>query len=332
MDGFNALFKGDPLGFMEDHILHPNPSWSILGGDQDMRDLVTGIQSFDILKPHGTASLYRLKFWERGAIFQHKTVVPPGTFRREMVAAHQPTLGERFKSYWTDPTYHDNPNPPRSNEGPINAYWLPFKMNRTYEMDLGDRADFFFTAGLSGCTVVVAGDPKRPHVAHINRMDGADLNGLMTKYNPGGPAPTKAETTQRQIMLQELKAVAAAREAGLGAPGKIPTLRGNNFGKNDLNPWSVSPKGAIEVGGAVKTGTGDLYFGVCDFELNYKGPSEFDCLAQVSGFRSRTTGNWRFVYQKLSSGANRQAAYYFVRGKLACVICKADPATCACLR
>src|SRR5580658_9021853 len=125
-------------------------------------------------------------------------------------------------------------------------------------------------------------------------------------------------------MLQELKAVTAARAAGLGAPGKIPTLRGNNFGRRELNPWAVNPKDALEVGGPSR-GTGNLYFGVCDFEEHYKGRGEFDCLAQVTGFRSMNTGNWRFVYQKFSHGANHQiGAYYFTRGEILCLFCKAN--------
>ncbi len=86
---------------------------------------------------------------------------------------------------------------------------------------------------------MVAGDPQNPHVAHINRMEGPDLNSRMDKIfadaSPGIDSPyqhmpkvdierptahwpgeaqrrvlarrpdaTKAETTQRQVMLQEL--------------------------------------------------------------------------------------------------------------------------------
>jgi hypothetical protein len=329
MDGLNIEFRGNPVEFMQTHILHPNPSWSIEGGILDQRDLQTGIHSFDILRPHGTAALYRLKFWERGALFLHQTKVPEGTFQRVTVAAHQPTLMEKVKGYFTDPRYHDDPNPRRSNEGPIKAYWLPFQMNRTFEMDLGAAANYFFTAGLSGCTVVVSGNPQAPHVAHINRMNGAELNAMIQKYNPSYAAPTKAETTQRQVMLQELQAVVAARNAGLGAPGKLPSLRGKNYGVRELNPWAVNPKGAVDVGGPSK-GTGNLYFGVCDFEEHYKGPSEFDCLAQVTGHRNANTGNWRFFYQKLSSGANRAEAFYVVRGQLQCLICKTTPDKCVC--
>jgi len=32
MDGLNVDFRGSPIEFMQTHILHPNPSWSIEGG------------------------------------------------------------------------------------------------------------------------------------------------------------------------------------------------------------------------------------------------------------------------------------------------------------
>jgi hypothetical protein len=328
MNGLNGLFKGNPIAFMQEHILHPNPGWSNSGGILDQRDLITGIQSFDILPPTETANLYNLKFWDRGASFLHEQSVLPGTFTRTMTPAFQPTFWSHAKAFIVG---GDSPQDSRrSDESPIRAYWVPFRMNRTYELQLGTEANFMFTAGLSGCSVVVSGDPQRPTVAHINRMNGPELEHMIQKYNPQYATPTKAETTQRQIMLQELKSVVAARNAGLGAVGKIPRLRGVNYGKNELNPWALNPRHAIDVGGPRRQGTGNLIFGVCDFEHHYNGPSEFDCLAQVTGVRNMNTGNWRFYYQRLSSGKSKLGPYIYERGTLQCIVCKTSPDRCVC--
>lgn len=215
-----------------------------------------------------------------------------------------------------------------SNEPPIRAYWLPFKMNRTYEMDLGTSADFFFTAGLSGCTVVVGGDPQAPHAAHINRMDGPELQKIMDQYRPVRntmdpfgihdfepdykdlrPAATKGETTTRQILMQEIKAAAAARAAGT-------SLRGTNF--------TPRTAGGVTVGGP--RGAGNHIFGVLDFEKHYKGVSDTEATASVTGYRDRASGNWHFVYQMFGSTGHK----YYMRDRLRCLICKLTVDSCTC--
>jgi hypothetical protein len=320
MDGLNVLFSGNPIPFLKYNLLHPNPAWGLETHVADPRDLETGLQSFDILKPdEGSHGIHQLKFYDRGAQHLHGAKVE--NFQKTF----QP--GGRPDSFF-DKVKGTVEASRKSDEGPIMAFWLPFKMNRTYEMDLDASANFFFTAGLSGCTVVVSGDPQHPHAAHINRMENTELQSLMDRFRPkrnsmdplgvqnmdGGyedlrPAPTKAETTTRQTLMQEIKAAAAARAAGT-------SLRGNNY--------QPRRTGAVQVGGPKATGT--HIFGVVDFALHYEGPTALDATANVVGIRNTATGNWHFVYQVFGSTGHN----YYQREPLRCVVCKLKVDNCTC--
>lgn len=320
MDGMNLLFKIGPVAFLEYNLLHPNPAWGLDAHVSDARDLVTGTHAFDILKPDdGSHGVHQLKFFDRGAQHLHGATVE--RFEKTFSASGRPDS-------WWDRVSGSVMERRSSNETPIIAHWLPFRMNRTFEMDLDNSADFFFTAGLSGCTVVISGDPQRPHAAHINRMENPDLPALMDRFRPrrvstdplgvqnldGGyedlrPAPTKSETTSRQVLMQEIKAAAAAKAAGT-------RLRGNNF-----QPRTV---GNTVIGGPENAG--NYIFGVVDFDLHYKGPTPLDATANVVGYRNSATGNWRFVYQVFGSTGHR----YFMRERLRCVVCKVQTNGCAC--
>ncbi len=323
MDGNNLLFQTQPVEFLKYNLLHPNPAWGLETHVSDPRDLQTGIHTFDILSPsrgyRGSKGTHQLKFYDRGAQHLHSATVGP--LGKTFSASGRPDrTWDRMRGTVSESRI--------SNERPIRAHWLPFKMNRTFDIDLDHQADFFFTAGLSGCTVVVSGDPQNPHVAHINRMEGPELTRLMDKYRPkrvstdplgvhnfdGGyedlrPVPTKAETTNRQLLMQEIKAAAAARAAGT-------SLRGTNYDARDV--------GGIQVGGPRQAG--NHVFGVVDFARHYAGPSPLDATANVVGYRNTTTGNWRFVYQIFGSTGER----YYMRDRLKCVVCKSEVDQCTC--
>ena len=160
-------------------------------------------------------------------------------------------------------------------EVPLFAYWLPYQANRTHELMLGDKANFFFTAGLSGCTVIVTEDPRNPRVAHINRTvtaasvpahrgrTGYEVGELEKRraqvtgesFQSRMPTPTKEELTTRQMMLQELKSKVAAKEQGR---------------TNDV-------------------------LGICTWGVHYT------TLASVFGVRNVGTGVWNFYRQRYQS-------------------------------
>ncbi|MGB7024229.1 MAG: hypothetical protein WBD73_10565 [Candidatus Acidiferrales bacterium] len=106
--------------------------------------------------------------------------------------------------------------------------------------------------------------------------------------------------------------------------GHIHNLRGDNYRVNELNPWSVSERSAVSVGGPVRQG--NFYFGVCDWALHYQGATKWDCLANVCGYR-QPSGNWRFVYQVLSSVKGQGIQ---MRTDLKCLICKVPAEACIC--
>ncbi|MEZ0227697.1 MAG: hypothetical protein ACAI25_03675 [Planctomycetota bacterium] len=64
------------------------------------------------------------------------------------------------------------------------VYYLPWSGNCGYRITLSGvnsvDPDYFVTAGLNGCTVVVDGDPKKPTVYHFNARDtGAKLTATL---------------------------------------------------------------------------------------------------------------------------------------------------------
>jgi hypothetical protein len=298
--------------------------------------------------------MHQLKFYDRGAQHLHSASVervpnPTGKsaweFTKSFTASGRPdSLIDKFLDQVTDARV--------TNESPIHAYWLPFKMNRTYEMDLGSQADYFFTAGLSGCTVAVGGNPRAPHVAHINRMDGPELQGMFEKLVPMSdaellerqraratgehfqrttPKATKAETTTRQVLLQELKALAATPlNQALGTfgrnlrPSEVTKLRGNNYAPRDTGGVSPYTGDAVTVGGPRQGG--NYIFGVLDFEEHYKGLSALEATANVVGYRNTGTGNWHFVYQVFGSTGHK----YYMRDPLRCLICREKAENCTC--
>lgn len=56
---------------------------------------------------------------------------------------------------------------------PLEAYFLPWGGNKTFTMKLGNRADYFFTPTLNGCTFTVGGGHEVV-VAHSNYVKGAN--------------------------------------------------------------------------------------------------------------------------------------------------------------
>jgi len=176
MDGINALFKARTVAFLTNNLLHPNPAWGLETHIADPRDLQTGLQTFDILKPdEGSHGVHELKFFDRGAQHLHSATMERFD-KKYSASGRTDSLWDKVKGTVSEAR--------STNEPPIMAFWLPFKMNRTFEMDLDNRADFFFAAGLSGCTVVVSGNPQQPHAAHINRMENTDLPALMDRFRP----------------------------------------------------------------------------------------------------------------------------------------------------
>ena len=236
-------------------MLLPNPS--VTSAQGDTRELQTRVHSFDIrLRAHET-HVYDLKFWDMGATHPHVGTQVLGRGGRD--AGQGGVFTRSIGVIWKPAAMTTR----EEREPPIQAYWLPYEANHTYETFLGDQADYFFTAGLSGCSVVASGDPKRPRVAHINRVDedmGTSLRDHIASFAGPSidmmPPPTKAETTSREIMLQELKSTVDARREGR---------------------------------------RGDI-LGICKWGEHY------NVMAAVFGIRDTANGVWSFYYQKYLSG------------------------------
>lgn len=62
------------------------------------------------------------------------------------------------------------------------AYYLPWRPNSTLSIVLGDKADFFITDTMNGCTFAV-GSGRNPKVAHVN-YNTFDDEGVRREGNP----------------------------------------------------------------------------------------------------------------------------------------------------
>jgi hypothetical protein len=77
----------------------------------------------------------------------------------------------RLESYTTNSFGQAKTHGGRSHT--ISAYWLPFKENKRRTIRLDNQANYFFTATLTGCSLVI-GSGANPFVSHINYQTGAE--------------------------------------------------------------------------------------------------------------------------------------------------------------
>lgn len=346
MKGNNGAYKRAPLPFLQRNlIVLAEPKWM---GDQDPRGLMAGIQTFDLV-PMRYQDTVELKFWDRGAMMPHKIVDIKGmgqglpsegygsAGKRESVSLPR-TVGHVIR-----PADMQGNTPIKSDEAPLKAFWLPWKLNRTFELQLDDQADFFFTAQLSGCTFTVSGQAEAPRVAHINRAETPELQQMHQErtqlpqnlaYKEGfekqralatassftsllPPKPTKAGTTSKEMLLQEMKAAAEARAIRL-ASGAAPRVTAQGGRK----PGESAPRK-------------DYMFGYVDWARDYGSNQEN--LVSVMGYRDTTTRHWKFVYQLLrlrkdatltrTSEVSNQPVKC---GAVMCVVCKNPASDCTC--
>ncbi|MGE8409621.1 MAG: hypothetical protein ACN6QH_21565 [Pseudomonas sp.] len=271
MDGLNQSYTLGPEVFMGRNVLMMNPG--IRGAMLDPRELIAGVQHFDI-KPLGYPGGTELKFYIDAGQVQHvseRVTTQGGRLNAEGVMGDIVT--QLLGTFWK-PAPAVVP-PPR--EAPIAAYWLPYEADRTREITLGNAANFFFTAGLTGCSVMVSGDPSAPRVAHINRTEEgsalfqrvvaqplaaeealveqqARAHGVAFEKRTG-----KEAQTNRQLLFQELQTKVDARQSG----------RNTN---HDI-------------------------LGYCKWGEHYRE------LCGVIGFRNQASGNWEFYYQRYRNQA-----------------------------
>jgi hypothetical protein len=266
MNGLNLAYRSSPTNFLKEHVLTFNPSHA--DQTRDPRELVTGLQHFDI-RPLPYEGAAELKFFMDAGQAQHEGDRQVGTGGRlgtggVIGAAMKQSIGVIWR-----PAADVLPEP---RENPIKAYWLPYEADYTYETVLGAQANYFFTAGLSGCSVMVSGDPTAPRVTHINRTEAgsatfqaaveqhidkddeafaqrrAMVRGLQFTSRTG-----KEAKTNRQILFQELRTAIAARQTGRNTAQDI--------------------------------------LGYCKWGEHYRD------LCGVIGVRNQGSGVWKFYYQ-----------------------------------
>jgi hypothetical protein len=52
--------------------------------------------------------------------------------------------------------------------GDFRAYWLPWKSGNAFKITLGGTVDFFITAKMNSCGIIIGGDAATPVVIHAN--------------------------------------------------------------------------------------------------------------------------------------------------------------------
>jgi hypothetical protein len=158
MDGLNKKFMQDPSGFLKKYPIDTRGTPN--GSDQMGRAILQqGIAEFDLA--------YSSKKGKECVVLQ----LFEDRWGKRMGSVHKASTGKSHR---------------------ITAYWLAWASKTTTRIELGEEADFFFTSGLGGCRIQVAGNV----VAHI----AGDSGGSMAKqkeWRDGQALETFGEETGR---------------------------------------------------------------------------------------------------------------------------------------
>jgi hypothetical protein len=148
------------------------------------------------------------------------------------------------------------------------VYYLPWRHDALSFMELGNEADFFFTASLTGCTVYVSGPLASPTVFHAN---GKSLRGMGT--DAASVARTQNYMNYVLAMIQEERGIAGDAQilrspGGTSAPANVrddyrfksTAYQDAKLAKHTTNVEGLSVKAYTTVGGSRNTGTGAWTF------------------------------------------------------------------------
>jgi hypothetical protein len=155
------------------------------------------------------------------------------------------------------------------------VYYLPWRHDALSFIELGNEADYFFTASLTGCTVYVAGPLASPTVFHAN---GKSLRGMGT--DAASVARTQNYMNYVLAMVEEERGIAGDAQmlrspGGTSAPANV---------RDDYRFKSIQYQDAK----IAKHGT------------NVDGLSTKACTT-VAGSRNPASGAWTFWYQVWAS-------------------------------
>ena len=265
MNKLNITYKVSPKHFLNNYALTMNPS--IVGAVRDPRELMAGLQHFDI-RPLPYPGGAELKFFMDAGQGQHIGDRQVGRGARLGPRGMGPTILQAIGVIWR-PAPDVKPEP---REPPIHAYWLPYEADKTHELVLGNAANYFFTAGLSGCCVMVSGNPRAPRVAHINRTEA-------------GSATFKSVIGDR-LLAEDKLAKQRARARGLKF-----VSRTDKEAKTNRQIMFQELKSKADAFATGRDTSNDL-FGYC------KWGEQYSDLCGVIGLRNQGTGVWEFYYQR----------------------------------
>lgn len=117
----------------------------------------------------------------------------------------------------------------------IEAYWLPWMSHHATAIQLGDKADFFFTSQLTGCRMsVITENQKAPLLIHtagdINspakRTEQEIVDGII---DPSNNPPTRARSL-------------SVSDGRIGKPGKLHDYRGQLHNKSSAFVYGIRDK------------------------------------------------------------------------------------------
>ncbi|WP_370979801.1 hypothetical protein [Agaribacterium sp. ZY112] len=127
----------------------------------------------------------------------------------------------------------------------FSAYYLPFMNNDFRTMTLGDKADYFFTDTMNGCSFA-CGPGKSPKIGHFNRVSGQndviDQNAIDRDIQgqfPGGVLKSLTKTDYK---------------AGIGDAASLFGIRKNGIWHFYYQVYSIA--GVTKLGRIYKIGDG----------------------------------------------------------------------------
>lgn len=138
----------------------------------------------------------------------------------------------------------------------IYAYYLPWELNKATTMQLGAKADFFFTSEMTNCRFsVLMDDPKSPQVAHVA---GNTNKKLRDQYeSTSGFVNDESTKRARRLSISD-SAKGIAKHGYKGQKGPFSTSA-FTFGQRDKDgKWKFSAQVTKGVLSSVPTLTEDL--------------------------------------------------------------------------
>ena len=171
-------------------------------------------------------------------------------------------------------------------------FYVDWEMNKTYKTKLEsskDSANFFLTAEISGCSIFIEGDPKKPVIYHSNanreQLRGVDVSKMSKDEKTSAKFDLKASKMAKEVKQSKQKTVHYGR----------PTVKGRYIkGPDYLDNIGDAEKQAVKAFSSHSKHAS----GVDPKFARKKKYQRLGTEGTVFGLRDTKTFKWKFYVQK----------------------------------